>query len=350
MSTDLNWLLRILYVAQRSFNHPLESNLDKIAWLLILILLTSCGQVVSGEKPSAEPPVQASPAISLATIPPRPTATLAMPTAAPPNTPTPSPAPITHVVQSGETLFAIAIQYDVTLAALQIVNGLDDSSLLQINQELIIPTGEESQGASLELLLPTPTPVSFAIEGIAFHEISVGSLWCLGEVVNSTEMSLENVQLRVGLHDAAGKELIGGDVSAALDMIPPGGRAPFGILFASPPASFDRYLVRPVRAESSIETSGRYAQLEIEQVEAGPVGPLFEITGSVSNPAPHAVTAIMIVATTYDEQGLVSAFRQTKLPDELAPGASAEFSISLMPHGGMPASYHLAVQGHVVAP
>jgi hypothetical protein len=163
-------------------------------------------------------------------------------------------------------------------------------------------------------------------------------------------MSLENVQLRVGLHNAAGEELLGGDVSAALDMIPPGGRAPFGILFASPPASFDRYLVRPVRAESSIETAGRYAELEIGQVEAGPVGPLFEVRGVINNPNIHAVTAIMVVVTTYDEQGLVSAFRQARLPDDLAPGASAEFSISLMPHGGLPASYHLAVQSLVAAP
>jgi LysM repeat protein len=325
--------------------------LDKKSWLLILtLLLTSCGQVVSGAKPTEEPVVQASPAISLATIPARPTATLAMPTAAPPNTPTPSPTPIIHVVQAGETLIAIAIQYGVTLAALQTANGIDDPGALQINQELIIPTGEESQGENLELLLPTPTPVSFAIEGIAFHEVSVGSLWCLGEIVNSTEMSLENVLLRVGLHNAAGEELLGGEVSAALDMIPPGGRAPFGILFSSPPASFDRYLVRPVRAESSIETAGRYAELEISQVEAGPVGPLFEVRGVISNPNSHAVTAIMVVVTTYDEQGLVSAFRQARLPDDLAPGADSEFSISLMPYGGLPASYYLAVQSLVAAP
>jgi LysM repeat protein len=323
----------------------------KVAWLLVATLaLAACGQVVTAETPTPVPVAEATPAISLSTIPPRPTATLAMPTATPPDTPTPSPIPITHVVQPGETLIAIAIQYGVTVAALQSANGIDDPASLQVSQRLIIPTGEESRGDSLELLLPTPTPVSFAIEGVAFYETPAGSLWCLGEVVNSTEWSLENVQLRVALYNAVGEELSGGDVSTALDLIPPGGRAPFGILFASPPASFDRYLVTPVRAEVSSEPAGRYATLEIASVEAGPVGPLFEVSGILTNPGQLPVTSVMVVVTTYDAQGQVTGFRKAKLPDDLPPGADTEFSVSLMPNDDLPASYDVAVQGRLASP
>lgn len=353
MSHILPRLLHLLYLARCFFDGALERRFagSRAAWLLVSALaLTACGQVVTAETPTLPPIVEPSPAIALSTIPSRPTATLAVPTATIPDTPTPSPTPITHVVQPGETLIAIAIQYDVSVAALQSANGIDSPESLQINQELIIPTGEESQSDSLELLLPTPTPVPFAVEGVALYEISVGSLWCLGEVVNSSEWSLENVQLRVTLHNAAGEELIGGDVSAALDLIPPGGRAPFGILFASPPENYDRFLVRPIRAEASSEAASRYAALEMDQVEASPVGPLFEVTGNVTNPAQHAVTLVMVVVTTYDAEGLVTAFRQAKLPDDLAPGGSAEFSISLMPHNGVPDSYHVAVQGRPVVP
>ena len=70
-----------------------------------------------------------------------------------------------------------------------------------VNQGLIIPTDEESQGNSLELLLPTPTPIPFTIEGVAFYETPVGSLWCLGEVVNGGATSLENVQAQVDWFD-----------------------------------------------------------------------------------------------------------------------------------------------------
>jgi LysM repeat protein len=353
MRLNPGWFLRFLRSAYYFLASAPSSDLagHKTAWLLAATLLVvSCGQVVSGETPTVAPAAGATRAISLSTVPPRPTATLSVPTAAAPDTPTPSPAPVLHVVQPGETLIAIAIQYGVTVAALQSANGIDDPSSLQVNQELIIPTGEESQGDSLELLLPTPTPIPFAIEGVAFYETPVGSLWCLGEVVNSTESSLENVELRLGLYGAAGEELASGKMSAALDLIPPGERAPFGILFASPPVSFDQFRVLPVRAEASGEPANRYALLEFAETEAGLVGPLFEVKGSVANPGPAAVTAVMVVVTTYDAEGLVTGFRQARLPDDVLPGASVEFSVSLMPNGDQPAGYHVAVQGRLVAP
>jgi len=319
-----------------------------MAWLLVM--LTACGQVVSGETPTVAPTVVVTPALSLSTVPPRPTVTLARPTLAPPDTPTPSPTPIMHVVQPGETLIAIALQYGVTVAALQTANGISDPSTLQVSQELMVPTGEESRGESLELLLPTPTPASFEIEGLTCREETMGSLWCLGEVVNSTESSIENVQLRVTLHDAAGAELAGGDVSAALDLIPSGERAPFGVLFASPPDKYDSFWARPLRAEASNEPANRYAALQVVPVEAGPTGAMFQVIGSVTNPGARVVEAVTVVVTTYDAEGQVSAFRQSRLPDQLPAGASIDFAISLIPFDGVPASYAVAVQGRLVNP
>lgn len=319
-----------------------------MAWLLVT--LTACGQVVSGETPSVAPTVVVTPAMSLGTVAPRPTVTLAQPTLAPPDTPTPSPTPIVHVVQSGETLIAIALQYGVTVAALQTANGISDPSTLQVSQELMVPTGEESRGESLELLLPTPTPASFEVEGLSCREETMGSLWCLGEVVNSTESSIENVQLRVSLHDAGGAELAGGDVSAALDLIPSGERAPFGVLFTSPPDKYDRFWARPIRAEASNEPASRYAALQAIAVEAGPTGAMFQVIGSVTNPGARVVEAVTVVVTTYDAEGLVTAFRQARLPDQLAGGASVDFAISLIPYDGVPASYAIAVQGRLANP
>lgn len=316
----------------------------------VMLLLAACGQVVTVVPPTATPPVQATAPLSLATVPPRPTVTLAVPTATVPNTPTPTPTPIVHVVQPGETLIAIALKYGVTVAALQSANGIDDPSTLQVSQELVIPTDEESQGESLELLLPTPSPVPFAVEGLNCYAESAGSLWCLGEVVNSTDAALENVEVRLTLHGDAGQELMGGVAQAALDLIRPGERAPFGIIFTSPPESFDRPLVVPIRAESSSDPGSRYATLELSAVQASMVGSLFEVTGSVTNPGQLAAGSVMIVVTTYDDQGIVTGFRQTRLPDALAPGATTDFAISLMPSRGAPVDYTLAVQGQWINP
>jgi LysM repeat protein len=276
--------------------------------------------------------------------------TSALPTATRPNTPTPSPTPIIHVVQSGETLIAIALQYGVTVPALQSANGIDDPASLQVNQALIIPVGEESRADTSDLGGPTPTPVAFAIEGFNCQEEPVGSLWCLGEVVNSTQTSLENVRLRVSLHNAAGQELMGGEAQSALDLVPSGERAPFGILFTSPPEDATRYSAHSIRAEASSEPGIRYAALAFDEVEAGPVGSLFEVTGQVTNPGQRSVTAVMVVVTTYDSAGMVTGFRQARLAEDIPAGGSVPFAVSLMPQDRIPENYALGVQGRPVNP
>jgi hypothetical protein len=215
---------------------------------------------------------------------------------------------------------------------------------------LVIPAGEEIQEGASDLLLITPTPVIFMIEGFDCREQPVESLWCLGEVINSTQASIENVQLRVTLHNAAGEELIGGDVRAALDLIPPGQRAPFGILFASPPAGIERFSAIPIRAEASNEPANRYAVLDVTQVEAHPAGSLFEVIGSVVNTGQQAVASVMVVITAYDSEGRVSGYRQSRLLDVLPADGSVEFAVSLMPYGEVPTNYAIAVQGRLVSP
>ena len=52
-----------------------------------------------------------------------------------------SPTPVVHVVESGDTLLGIAVQYDVTVEDLEAANGIDDPTKLRIGQELVIPIG-----------------------------------------------------------------------------------------------------------------------------------------------------------------------------------------------------------------
>jgi LysM repeat protein len=52
-----------------------------------------------------------------------------------------TPTPIVHVIESGETLGALAIRYDVSVEELQAVNDITDPALLRIGQEILIPVG-----------------------------------------------------------------------------------------------------------------------------------------------------------------------------------------------------------------
>jgi len=69
-------------------------------------------------------------------------AVVAPPTATPaPPGPPPTPTLTVHVVQPGDTLGSIAVQYDVSVADLMAANGLTDPDTLDVGQALIIPVG-----------------------------------------------------------------------------------------------------------------------------------------------------------------------------------------------------------------
>ncbi|MBI1877547.1 MAG: LysM peptidoglycan-binding domain-containing protein [Chloroflexi bacterium] len=59
--------------------------------------------------------------------------------ATPPPTPTPSPTPRIYIVQPGDTLGGIALQFGVSIEALVTRNGLEDPRLIRTGQKLIIP-------------------------------------------------------------------------------------------------------------------------------------------------------------------------------------------------------------------
>jgi LysM repeat protein len=61
-------------------------------------------------------------------------------TTAPGVTGTPAPSGTrTHVVAAGDSLFRIALQYDVALEDLLAANGLNENSIIQPGQEIVIP-------------------------------------------------------------------------------------------------------------------------------------------------------------------------------------------------------------------
>ncbi|MCU0479975.1 MAG: LysM peptidoglycan-binding domain-containing protein, partial [Anaerolineae bacterium] len=55
------------------------------------------------------------------------------------STPVPSAGGVTHIVQQGQTLFEISLQYGVPVNSIAARNGISNINLIYINQELIIP-------------------------------------------------------------------------------------------------------------------------------------------------------------------------------------------------------------------
>ena len=105
-------------------------------WILTLVLaLAAC------RKPSVAPtlaPTRPMPTVTATSI-----------------EPTPSPTPMIHIVQPGDSMSAIAVKYDVPIEAIAKANDIVDTNVIQVGQKLIIPGPTPTPGPTMP---PTPTP------------------------------------------------------------------------------------------------------------------------------------------------------------------------------------------------
>lgn len=305
---------------------------------VVTMVLASCGQVITVPTSTPVPTVH----VELPTVTPRPTSTPAPATPAPTCTPTLTPTPIIYIVQKGDTLIGIAKQYGISVEALQEANAILNPQLLQIGQELIIPDEEHNpEGTST----PTPTPLPFEIRGLGFYETPAGSLWCLGEVDNTSGRALERVQVEVSLYDEADTVLARGSAFVALGIIPQGGKAPFAILFDNPPTSFAKYQAIALSGEAVTYLGNWYLDLTITEQLGESEGHYFVVEGLVQNTGQADAKTVTILVTTYDAHGRVTGFRQVDLEDAPAKGESSPFQVELLPFGSPVVTYTVQVQG-----
>jgi LysM repeat protein len=252
-----------------------------------------------------------------------------------------------HVVQQGDTLQAIAFDYGVGVDVLQRVNGIENPQLLQVGQQLVIPLREESN-EPMPGLLPTPTPQPVQVDNAAFYKTPVGSLWGLGEVANTTNVALTNVQVKVTLFDVAGDPVAENDTFAAADLIPPGASSPFGLLFTTAP-DWSSYQMTVVRADGADGLADTYVPMSVVEVDGRPSEAQFRISGTLKHVGTVTAESVDIIVTTYNAQGTVTGFRQEtlRLEEGLTPGATRAFTILLTAHEQSPDDFSVIALGRV---
>jgi LysM repeat protein len=121
-----------------------------------------------------------------------PTTSVIAPTATPASIPpTAAPASRIYFVQSGDTLSAIARNFDIPIADLLAANNLKDGDLLSIGQKLIIPTGN-----SPTPLAVTPSPTPIKPRPVSTQSIALGDAFVtIREIVSNGRLSEEAVVL-----------------------------------------------------------------------------------------------------------------------------------------------------------
>ncbi|MGC9346597.1 MAG: LysM peptidoglycan-binding domain-containing protein, partial [Anaerolineae bacterium] len=209
--------------------------------MCLQLMLTGCGSIVTPPAPTPSPTLAATAPTGMATPTISPNSYLTPIPPTPTFTPSPTPTPVIHIVEEGDTLFGIALDYGVTVDGLLRANALNEEDFLRIGQSLVIPLEEEedseadAQMPMGNVILPTPTPLPLATSGIALYQTPVGGLWCMGEVVNTTDGPITNLQVEVVLVAQDGVPLATGRALAAADYLAPEERAPFSVLFRDPP-------------------------------------------------------------------------------------------------------------------
>jgi LysM repeat protein len=242
-------------------------------------------------------------------------------------------------------LWVLAQEYGVSVSAIQEANAILEPSRIQIGQELVIPEPQPSDVQGI----PTPTPLTYAIRGLNFHRTPTGSLWCLGEVWNTSGALLEEVRVRVTLHDETGRSLASGQGMPSLDVIGPDQRVPFALLFRDPPQKFAQFQTQSVRGKAALTGNTHYTDLEVVEDRGQMEGEHFLVEGRVHNSG-TAVATTRLAVTAYDDQGDVIGLRSQSLPDPLEPGAQSLFAIALLPISHPVSSYAVQMQGAEVAP
>lgn len=313
----------------------------------VCVLLAACAPEAAAPAPTATPALLPLPAGTEVT--PAPTATtgpLATPVII--ASPTPTPTPVTHVVQAGETLLSIALDYGVSLGSLQAVNPGVQVRFLSIGAVLIIPPPEGDAAFSATQLAPPP-PLALVLSDPACHATATGPLYCLVEVSNPLASPAENISARVTLAGSDGLPVANGVGFAAVDLMAPHSTAPLAVIFQPPPsvpvAAHAVELLTADPATASVD-AGRAMLLEVAAHTGQAAGTRLEVAGHVRNPTATSAGAVWVTVTVYDGADIVVGYRRVALAGRLPAGAETEFALAVDSLAGPIARYAIVAEGH----
>lgn len=151
----------------------------------------------------------------------------------------------------------------------------------------------------------------------------LGNLHVIGEAHNDTTHNVDQIRVRITFYDEEGAVLEESTSSALLDLLVPGQRTPFVIVWDEP-GDWKRYSLRVTgrattnRPGEGVSVLYSYARLD----DAG----LYHVFGRVRNDGTMSAYYVKVVISLYDSLGKMSNanFTYTE-PSRIAPGMTASF-------------------------
>ena len=298
--------------------------------LLVIFFIVACSQTPEPVVETAVPTLIPSPTTTpteliLPTAAPTETAVPHTPTPFPTPTNTPVPTPIIYQIQEGETLLGIAIAQGTTTEAILALNPDLRPEALQIGQSIILPAQESASTNDEAITVDGAALSDMQITQLQTYDTPVGGFWGVGEIENSDEQAVENVQVEIRFLDDAGNVVDTAVTWSAVPIIKAGTTAPFGLLLPQRP-SFAQIDAAVIGGNAVAELGERYIDLEVTEIVLNNENPATGIEGVVQNVGSETAVSVQLILTLYDAEQQVVGFIIRVLDGELPAGADMVFT------------------------
>jgi hypothetical protein len=216
---------------------------------------------------------------------------------------------------------------------------VDPDEFTQARREIMAQLPDEFDFSEPPASTPEPSQVALEILSSSTYE-RYEWLHIVGEVLNEGSVPMSYVKIVATLYNAEGDVVGTGFTYTALDVIPPGGKAPFD-LGTDEYAGFESY---KLQVQGDPGELGRQDLVILSHSTATEYDWL-HIRGEVSNTGSTDAEYVKIVATLYDAASNVIGvgFTYTEL-DVVAAGDTSPFDLGMDQWEGMD-RYELQVQG-----
>ena len=168
-----------------------------------------------------------------------------------------------------------------------------------------------------------------------------GWVHVLGEIVNNTGANQEDILLTISFYDELNRQIGEEPTAPIIEVIPQGSKVPFS-LETELRVPYERYEI----TVDAVPT-GREPRIDLEILNhTGTAGGIYRITGEVYNPGDPLSAYAEVIATLYNDAGLVVNVGYSFLPaGDLGSGQTAPFEVLVeQPHESI-AGYALVVLG-----
>jgi len=247
-----------------------------------------------------------------------------------PSAPAATPTPWVHIVKPDDTLLGIAARYGVELADLLAANPEIDPRFLTLDTEILIPV----EGTSLnEALSAAATPFPLPVEDVICYQTFGSELWCITEVYNDSDQSMEGIAAEIFLYSGSGDLIVSQPVYTPLNILPPGASMPLAAGFQFLPAEDFSF--------SSMELTSAFPANQVEEryllIEAVEEELLFseqktrvEWKGELQlqEGAEESTIRASLLLIAFGENGRAVGFRKVEL-ENLEPESSVEVQIAV---------------------